>query len=87
MAAFFSFPAFAAFGWKYFAKTGKCANWNRHSFPVPAAWLHKRRRANVRTGTGLGRVLFTSSPFQVFGSGEIEFFDWQALPAGRLILT
>jgi len=37
-------------------------------------------RRNVRDRkAGLGRVLFTSSLFQEFGSGEFESFDRRAL--------
>jgi hypothetical protein len=47
---------------------------SRRMFPMLLGWLHKWRGENVRDRkAGLGRVLFTPSPFCVLSPGEIEF--------------
>jgi len=64
--------------------TRRCIKQNRQMLSVPLGWAHKRRGENVRDRkAGLGRVLFTSSPFQKFRLVENEPFDNHALPTWR----
>src|SRR5271169_2138740 len=61
-------------------RTLRCTKLDRQLFSASVVWLHKRRGENGRNRkAGLGRVLFTSSPFREFGLGEIRPFDGQAL--------
>jgi hypothetical protein len=61
-------------------RTRRCTKLNRQLFSASVVWLHKRRGENGKNRkAGLGRVLFTSSPFREFSSGEIKRFDGQVL--------
>jgi hypothetical protein len=68
--------------------TRRCIKQNRQTLSVPLRWAHKRRGENVRDRkAGLGRVLFTSSPFPKLRLVENEPFDSFACRPGGLLFA
>lgn len=61
---------------RVFVRKQRCIKRNRQMFSVPLGSLHKRRGEDVRDRkAGLGRVLFTSPPFNQLRLVENEPFD------------